>query len=33
MYLRKQGLGAVTAADIQPPAGVEAITRTCTSPR
>ena len=23
MYLRKQGPGAVTAADIQPPAGVE----------
>ena len=33
MYLRKQGPGAVTAADIAPPAGVEVHNPTSTSPR
>ena len=34
MYLRKQGPGEVTAADIAPPAGVSRCTTpTCTSPR
>lgn len=31
MYLRKQGAGVVTAADIVPPAGSRYITLTCTS--
>jgi len=33
MYLRKQGPGEVTAADIAPPAGVEVHNPSCTSPR
>jgi DNA-directed RNA polymerase subunit alpha len=32
MYLRKQGAGAVTAADIAPPAGVEVHNPDLTSP-
>ena len=33
MYLRKQGAGPVTAADIAPPAGVEIHNAACTSRR
>src|SRR5215468_9779703 len=33
MYLRKQGPGKVTAADIAPPGASRCTTLTCTSPR
>ena len=33
VYLRAKGPGDVTAGDIAPPAGIEVLTPTCTSPR
>jgi DNA-directed RNA polymerase subunit alpha len=33
VYLKAKGPGEVTAGDIAPPAGVEILNPTCTSPR